>query len=1008
MNDELDPEVFGDLPEPGDPDLGAEMSEGEVSDEAASGGLYPFIQGLGGSEYGGTYLCQDPLTQSGQVVQKQFSEEITQEKLDWVEVGMKQLQAAAHPHLALVRDFGYEGGQAFLVREYVPGSALLPAMRQASPEQILMVFHQILGALDYLFQEGLHHLRLSPGNLFWTTDARGQGQVKISDFGIGAYLDKKTPAQTQTVGVPPYTAPEYAMNPYPDTRADLYSVGVLLFQCLTNKLPFSGSDPVKIMEQQLSQDPPPVGDFISAPKGLNEFVAGLTHRDPMSRFRDPREALLALTALIKNHLSELRAPPIFSGPEETFYFKKYAKLFRRIVLQGRRWAFRGPRGSGKTYFARWVQRYFWINRKDVRFYKGEELLNAKGESILHPTEPLFVIIDDADDPEVEAWLETKPYQHVVLFGKELKWAESDSRWQFFELEPLSLEATVPLYQEQMEGVVEGDIQTLYRGHQGRPGPLVELARSWQDQGNLPWRGKAYDFQNAGLETLVKQQSKGLSPTLLTSPLEFRSALTLLALGKVPLSCANLKDLTGLEEPTLRGILIEACVKQVLRRQLWMGQEYFHWDTQEVKVLDEEVASDQLERWCEGLTGLDWYEGALNLIQGALGAKRIGADSSWQLKWVSWAAACGRYGDVMNRVTGPWVKGLEPLGQAIAFEALGQALVANQKGESALKAFKNAFTQYRSVEDLPGQTRILAQLGEWYLDQGDQGQALKFLEQGMSFAEKLKSSHPQLLGRLQRGVAQLYEAATDYEQGETYYQQSVDTLFSAQRYRELASTYQAMAGLYLKTGQPDQAESYAQEALTLARFKKAYFAEGQALMVLADLEEQRGHLVWVQERLQQAVASLKRAKRVLPYGKSLIKRAYFFENNRQLDRAAEDAKEALNLANKTGSQELLGQAHLVKGKVLRRDLDKLAEAKREFQAAQKIYGQKQQLQFSWECEFELGEIERNLGNLDQARQHYELALKQVDDYVAGVTPQVHEAFLKDGKRDRIEMAMKWLD
>ncbi len=1009
MNDELDPEVFGDLPDPENLDETAEDHDSADSAEGGSAPLYPFIRGLGGSEQFGTYLCQDPLQDQGQVVQKLFSEELTRERMDWVEVGMAHLQRAAHPGLALVRDFGYEGNQAFLVRDYVTGAPLIEAMARASLPDILQAFYQILEILDGLYLQGIHHLRLHPGNLFWAADASGApGQIKITDFGLATWLDKKLPGQTQTVGIAPYTAPEYAMNPYPDTRADLYSFGIVLYQALAKRLPFTSADPVHLMQQQLSQDPAPLSEVIKAPKLLSDFVAKLLSRDPASRYRDPREALWALVDIIGTVPEQLRVPPAFSGPEEAFLFKKFAKLFRRIILQGRRWAFRGPRGSGKTYFARWIQRYFWINRKDVRFYRGEDLYDAKGETILHPKEPLFIIIDNADPEEVEAWLETKPYLHVVLFGEELKWAQEDPRWQFFAIENLSPEAVNQVYENSWTQLSEKKIQTMYRGHQGLAGGMVEQARALQRQKKLACRSQKYQLTNDSISQLVSLQSKGLSVTLSSLPETYQNIYSFLALSRVPLSVSNLQKWWQGDSKLLHAELLERCREGVLKRQLWLGQEYFSWDVLAPKRLEATMPEPMLTTWLSTLEELEWYDGALRVLQGCLGTERIREDSGWQLQWVQFAAEAGHFGEVLTRVTGAWVKSLPDSGKGIAFEALGKALNAGGKLEQAEAAFKNAFQQYRAVQDLPGQTRALIELGRILLEGGQQSNALKYFEQAMAFAEKIVESHPALLGRVQKSVGQLYEGATDHNQAEKFFHQSIETLFHTGRYRLLAESYQALADLFLKMGEPDQAESYAKEALIQARFKGSHQILGQCLLLLAEIEEQRGNLGWVQERLQQGVVALKRAKLLLPYGQALIKRAYFFENNRQLDRAQKDAQEVLKLGEKAKNYSLIGQGRLVMGKVYRRDLEKLDKAYQEFDLASEAFSKSQALKFSWECEFEKGEIERNRSNSAQARPHYEAALRMIDEYVATVSPQVHEAFLKDGKRERIEMAIKWLD
>lgn len=153
----------------------------------------------------------------------------------------KALASLSHPNIVTVHDFGAEGGVFFLVMEFVDGVTLRQAMAggKLGPETALRIVPQLCDALEYAHQEGVVHRDIKPENIILDR----KGRVKIADFGLAKLVGNETrlPALTQTnivMGTPNYMAPEQIENPKSvDHRADIYSLGVVLYEMLTGELP---------------------------------------------------------------------------------------------------------------------------------------------------------------------------------------------------------------------------------------------------------------------------------------------------------------------------------------------------------------------------------------------------------------------------------------------------------------------------------------------------------------------------------------------------------------------------------------------------------------------------------------------------------------------------------------------------------------------------------------------------------------------------------------------------
>jgi serine/threonine-protein kinase len=215
----------------------------------------------------------------------------------------------SHPHTIAVFDFGElpEADGFYLAMEYVPGRDLAALVRQQRtlPEaRTVEIGQQILGSLAEAHDAGIVHRDIKPGNVMLMQTRSGEDFVKVLDFGIAKLRDEVASASTTSVGAiigtPSYLSPEQARGDVIDARADLYSVGALLYELLAGRPPFHGMSPVAVVSAHL-HDPPPA--LLSLAPGVSEELAALVHqaleKKPDRRWAsadEMRGALLQLAA----------------------------------------------------------------------------------------------------------------------------------------------------------------------------------------------------------------------------------------------------------------------------------------------------------------------------------------------------------------------------------------------------------------------------------------------------------------------------------------------------------------------------------------------------------------------------------------------------------------------------------------------------------------------------------------------------------------------------------------
>jgi hypothetical protein len=186
-----------------------------------------------------------------------------------------------HVGIANVFDYGEEEGSAYLVMELVPGqplSSIIEHEQVLSPDRTLSMMAQTARALSVAHAQGLVHRDIKPGNLLITPE----GRVKVTDFGIARLADQVPLTQTgQVMGTAQYLAPEQATGQTATGSSDIYSLGVIGYECLTGHRPFSGESQIAIALAQVNDAPPPLPE--SLPKPVRALLMSMLAKDPKNR-----------------------------------------------------------------------------------------------------------------------------------------------------------------------------------------------------------------------------------------------------------------------------------------------------------------------------------------------------------------------------------------------------------------------------------------------------------------------------------------------------------------------------------------------------------------------------------------------------------------------------------------------------------------------------------------------------------------------------------------------------
>lgn len=257
------------------------------------GNRYEILDRIGGGGMALVYKGHDRLL-NRKVAVKVLRQQYVHDE-EFIRRFRREAQAAAslsHPNVVSIYDVGQEDEIHFIVMEYIEGKTLNDLIKERAPlpvEESIRIASQICDALDHAHHNQIIHRDIKPHNILIGKN----GRVKVTDFGIARAADASQITQTgSVVGSVHYFSPEHAKGTLTGAQSDLYSLGIVLYQMLTGRLPFLGESPISVALKHLQEDveePRKVNPLI--PQSVENIILKSMRKKPEERYRSAKEML---------------------------------------------------------------------------------------------------------------------------------------------------------------------------------------------------------------------------------------------------------------------------------------------------------------------------------------------------------------------------------------------------------------------------------------------------------------------------------------------------------------------------------------------------------------------------------------------------------------------------------------------------------------------------------------------------------------------------------------------
>lgn len=292
-------------------------------------GQYQIIRSIGQGGMANIYLAYQPSIRR-EVAIKVMSSPL-QGNVSSVKRFTQEVEVIAHlqhPQIIPVYDFGEHDDQIYIVMAYIRGGTLADRIDQAPnglPDQeIMRLLDLIAEGLDYAHSKGIVHRDLKPNNILMDESSHPY----IADFGLAKLTEGKIElTNTMMTGTAAYMAPEIAQLGKSTKRADIYAIGIILFEMLTGRLPFQGETPYKMLSAHIHQPVPNIREFRpDLPEAVRAVIDKALAKNPVNRFATTRE-------MATEFKSAMNSP----GPATAFIEKKRVNPGNKFVLSTRFW-----------------------------------------------------------------------------------------------------------------------------------------------------------------------------------------------------------------------------------------------------------------------------------------------------------------------------------------------------------------------------------------------------------------------------------------------------------------------------------------------------------------------------------------------------------------------------------------------------------------------------------------------------------------------------------------------
>lgn len=274
-------------------------------------GRYRIVAPLGKGAMGEVYLAEDSSLRRKVAIKflhaEVMADEHAQKRL------IREAQAAAnldHPNICRIHEVGTDDGQSFIVMQYVEGETLTNRIRRKPLKigEALAIAVQLSDALSEAHSRQVVHRDIKPSNIMITA----RGQATLMDFGIAKFVGRRSPLETVAdtestltepgvlLGTVPYMSPEQVRGEELDGRSDVFSLGVVLYEMVSGRQPFSADSAAGTLSAILSHDPPPIGTRADVPAELQRIVRKCLEKDRERRYQSARDLYVDLSNLVRD------------------------------------------------------------------------------------------------------------------------------------------------------------------------------------------------------------------------------------------------------------------------------------------------------------------------------------------------------------------------------------------------------------------------------------------------------------------------------------------------------------------------------------------------------------------------------------------------------------------------------------------------------------------------------------------------------------------------------------
>ncbi|HSN39302.1 MAG TPA: serine/threonine-protein kinase [Burkholderiales bacterium] len=283
----------------------------------------------------------------------------------------------AHPHIVAIYDAVAGDEESYIVMEYVDGTTLEKYTRVENLLPVPLVIEIIFKcarALEYAARQGVIHRDIKPANILLA----GESDIKISDFGAALTLTAET-TQVTGIGSPAYMSPEQVREQALTQQTDIFSLGVVMYQLLSGKLPFQGTNNYSMIYQIINNDPPPPSQSRpDLPPQIDEIVKRALHKDTADRYSNWEEFardLVSALGVQPRPREGMAESEKFDTLRKLEFFRYFSDVELWEVLRLAVWR-RHPRDTTLIHEGDVGSSFFILARGEVKILKQERLINV--------------------------------------------------------------------------------------------------------------------------------------------------------------------------------------------------------------------------------------------------------------------------------------------------------------------------------------------------------------------------------------------------------------------------------------------------------------------------------------------------------------------------------------------------------------------------------------------------------------------------------------------------------